>query len=71
VKTLKTWRLKTTDGRAVYQDFRGNATFEDGSNIPFEFVEGQPTQGKQSLADVIGKELGAECIWEQGPDWTQ
>jgi hypothetical protein len=32
VKTQKTWRLKTKDGRAVYQDFRGNATFEDGSN---------------------------------------
>jgi hypothetical protein len=48
VKILKTWHLKTTDGRAVYQDFRGNATFEEGPNTPFVFIEGQPAQGKQA-----------------------
>ena len=71
VKILKTWHLKTTDGRTIYQDFRGNATFEDGKNIPFAFIEGEQAHGKQSLADVIGKELGAVCVWEQGPEWTQ
>jgi hypothetical protein len=70
VKILKTWHLKTTDGRAVYQDFRGNATFEEGPNTPFVFIEGQPAQGKQALADVVGSELGAQCVWEQGPEWT-
>jgi hypothetical protein len=71
VKILKTWRLRTIDARAVYQDFRGNATFEVGSNIPIVFIEGEQANGKQSLADVIGNELGAVCIWEQGPEWTQ
>jgi hypothetical protein len=71
VKILKTWHLKTTDGRAIYQDFRGNATFEDGPNIPFVFIEGQHTQGKQALADLVASELGAQCAWEPGPDWGQ
>jgi Holliday junction resolvasome RuvABC ATP-dependent DNA helicase subunit len=35
------------------------------------FIEGEQAHGKQSLADVIGKELGAVCVWEQGPEWTQ
>jgi hypothetical protein len=71
VKILKIWHLKTTDGRAVYQDFRGNATFEDGPNIPFVFIEGDQAHGKESLADVVGNELGAQCVWEEAPDWTQ
>ena len=71
MKILKTWRLKTIDGRPVYQDFRGNATLEVESNITFEFIEGQRAQGKQALADIVGSELGAECVWVQGPDWTQ
>jgi hypothetical protein len=71
VKVLKTWRLRTIDGRAIYQDLWGNATFEEGLNIFFEFVEGQPAQGKQALADIVGSELGAECMWAQGPDCTQ
>jgi hypothetical protein len=32
------------------------------------FIEGEQAHGKQSLADVIGKELGAVCVWEQGPE---
>jgi hypothetical protein len=71
VKILKTWRLKTNDGHAVYPDLRGNATFEECSNIPFEFIEGQTVQGKQALADIVGSELGAECVWERGPDWIR
>jgi hypothetical protein len=71
VKIQKTWRLKTTDGRTVYQDFRGNATFEKDSNIPIEFIEGQTVQNKETLADSVGSELGAECVWESGPDWSQ
>ena len=61
----------TIDGRAVYQDFRGNATFEGGSNTSFEFIEGQRAQGKQALADIVGSELRAQCVWEPGPDWNQ
>jgi hypothetical protein len=71
VKILKTWRLKTTDGRAIYQDFRGNPTFEEGPNIPIEFIEGQTVQSKEALADSVGSELGAECVWKPGPDWSQ
>jgi Holliday junction resolvasome RuvABC ATP-dependent DNA helicase subunit len=71
VKILKTWHLKTSDGRAVYQDFRGNATLEEGPNIPFVFIEGEQAHGKQALADVVASELGTECVWEPGPDWTQ
>jgi hypothetical protein len=40
VKILKTSHLKTIDGRAVYQDSRGNATFEEGLDIPIAFIEG-------------------------------
>ena len=71
VKILKTCRLMTIDGRAVSQDFRGNATFEVGSSVSFEFIEGQLVLGKQALADIVGSELGAECVWEPGPDWSQ
>ena len=71
MKILKTWRLKTSDGRAVYQDFRGNSTFEEGSNIPIEFIEGQTVQNKETLADSVGSELDAECVWESGQDWSQ
>jgi hypothetical protein len=62
VKILKTWRLKTTDGRALYQDFRGSSTFEADSNIPMEFIEGQTVQIKETLAESVGAELGAECV---------
>jgi hypothetical protein len=73
VKILKTWRLKTTDGCAVYQDFRGDATFEKGkgSNIPIEFIEAQTVQNKETLAEGVGSELGAECVWEPGLNRSQ
>lgn len=66
VKILKTWRLKTTNSRAVYQDFKGNPTFEEGSNIPIEFIEGQTVQNKETLAESVGSELGAGMCMRAG-----
>ena len=57
VKILKTWHLKTTDGRAIYQDFRSNATFDNDSNVPLEFIEEHPALGKQALANVVASEF--------------
>jgi hypothetical protein len=64
------WFLKTVDGRDVYQDLRGIATFEEGPNVPFEFIEGQhPRADKEFLAGEISDLLGVECVWVRGPDW--
>jgi hypothetical protein len=65
-----TWFLRTADGREIYRDLRGIATFEDGPNIPYEFIEGQhPRADKEFLAEEISDFLGVECVWVRGPDW--
>ena len=51
MKARATWFLKTVDGRDIYKDLRGMATFKEGSNMPFEFIDGQhPFENKQALA---------------------
>jgi hypothetical protein len=72
MKILRTWFLRTKDGREVLRDLRGHATLEDGSNIRYEFIEGQhPWEDKEALASEVGDLLGIECVWVRGPDWTE
>ena len=56
----------------VYQDLGGSATLKDGSNIPFEYIDGQhPNEDKEFLASEVGFLLGVDCVWVRGPDWIQ
>ena len=69
MKILRTWFLRTKDGRDVFQDLLGNATFENGPNTRFEFIEGQhPREDKEALASEVSDLLGIECVWVRGPD---
>jgi hypothetical protein len=72
VKVRARWFLKTVDGRDIYQDLRGSATLKDGSNIPFEFIDGQqPHEDKEFLASEVSSLLGVDCVWVRAPDWIQ
>jgi hypothetical protein len=72
MKARATWFLKTVDGRDIYKDLRGMATFKEGSNMAFEFIDGQhPFENKEALAIEVSSLLGVDCVWMRGPDWIQ
>ena len=67
---VKMWLLRTIDGRSVYRDSRGSPTLEEGSNMRFEFIEGQHPHGdRNQVALEVGEELVIQCVWEEGPFW--
>jgi hypothetical protein len=72
MKVRATWFLRTEHGRDIYKDLRGMATLKEGSNMPFEFIDGQhPFENKEALAIEVSSLLGANCVWQRGPDWIQ
>jgi hypothetical protein len=72
MKVTATWFLMSVDGRDIYKDLRGIATLKQGSNMPFEFIDGQHSfENKQALAIEVSSLLGVDCVWERGPDWIQ
>ncbi len=48
------------------------ATLKEGSNMPFEFIDGQhPFENKEALAIEVSSFLGVDCVWMRSPDWIQ
>jgi hypothetical protein len=72
MKVRARWFLKTVDGPQVYQNLRGIATLEAGSNMMVEFIEGQhPLENKEALAIAASSSLVVVCVWERLPDWVK
>jgi hypothetical protein len=66
-ESVKTWVLKTVDGRDVYIDSDSHATLDSGSNTVFEFREGEHSSdnNKEDLAKKVSEHLGVECVWHR------
>jgi hypothetical protein len=65
-ESIKTWVLKTVDGRDVFIDRASHATLENGFNTNFEFREGEhPSDNKEDLAKKVSERLGVECVWHR------